>query len=381
MPQQASTKIPMTPSMMSQAPDAHILSAMSYSSPIQPPRPPSSIDTVLKRKAGSSDDDSSPHQEYDGSFGPPVKKSKASESEKEQEKAKRSREASRRYRQRKKAILEEMQKQMADLKREKEKLLQERNAAHEAVKRLRMENVQLSKSQVDTAAQVEKERVALLEELKEMYERNADDSELLPSLNRILPYCCQIHELAQDILARFITRDAAKYLVGAGFFATEKAQVENPNRIEGLATMAKSIFAEIAEVTTEQKQRILHIVKGYYEQLSVIGEERRVLSDELSSLCSPNNEVEDVQASLQLMATIECLRRNMRAEADLAISTLQTMVTSLKPRQMSQFLLRVQFVHKSVQQLKNIWESVQQNPGWSPQPLPYPQLLQPRHLG
>eukprot|EP01088_Endostelium_zonatum_P011878 TRINITY_DN26032_c0_g1_i2.p1 TRINITY_DN26032_c0_g1~~TRINITY_DN26032_c0_g1_i2.p1 ORF type:complete len:575 (-),score=132.28 TRINITY_DN26032_c0_g1_i2:108-1832(-) len=290
--------------------------------------------------------------------------------EKLTEKSKRSREASKRYRQRKKAVMEQMKDELAALIKEKSDLENEKQKALEIIDKLKRENSILRRKQLDDANYIERERVTLISELEKIMSSGSDE-ELAVVVNKIKPYCHRIHQLAQEILSRFLNSDVVNMLAKSGYFNSDFGKVEDASSSASLNYVVRSIVIPLLsshQLTDQQRMTMIEGLDKYYVRLAEIKEERQDLFLELLSTFGDNpfigtktegNAPSGMKNVLKATALLECFRNNLAKESSACYDCLQDVIVNpLTPRQLGTFFLKIEFLHKSVQQLKGMWEAL-----------------------
>jgi len=282
--------------------------------------------------------------------------------EKAQLRAKQCRKASRRYRQRKKNLMEELEQKVKVLLEEKEAILKEKEAAINLAQELRSENTLLKRKQRDEAVEVEQLRLGYLAQLDEMIRRipPVPDSEITVILDKMAECCVRINGIGQCHLEMLLTMDVAKQLSTVGFFGSDKAKVELAEFPESIATFARKLTTEVHTMNNEQKLLIQRYLDEHYVALERIRHIREELNADLANFLSnmSGSPEQNMPTMISSLATLEYLRENMRAESMQYEDTMDKMMAVLTPRQQAQFYLRVEFQHGAVIQLKNIWEAI-----------------------
>jgi len=236
--------------------------------------------------------------------------------------------------------MEKLKRDVQDLYKENQRLAKEGENSKDMIKKLKDENRALRNAQMNSAENIEKERIKLLEELNEMMKHNASDEELKPLLQKIIPYCSRINELGHDVLARYLTGDSIMYLISAGFFTSEKdfIQVEKPGKQDSVAILAQKIMCEIKDLTAEQKTLIIRSVQEFYQLLQGISIDRTKLNQELSKIFEGIQSTEKNRENLlQLVTALDALKNNLKMESDLTLQCMHKIHSTLTPKQLAIF--------------------------------------------
>jgi len=249
------------------------------------------------------------------------------------------------------------------LVREKETILKEKDAALRLAQQLSQENNLLKQKHRREAYEIEQLRQVYLRDLDTQIRRipPASDLEIVEVLNKLKDCCNRIHGVGQCHLEMLLTMDVAKQLSTVGFFGTEKAKVELAEYPESMATFARKLITEVHTLNMEQKRRIEGFLEDHYAGLERIRLAREELNGELANFMSTSMHLppeQNMPTMIGSLATLEYLRENMKAEAAQYELTMDRMMDALTPRQQAQFYLRVEFQHRAVIQLKDVWEAI-----------------------
>ncbi|KAL6063409.1 Histidine-rich glycoprotein-like [Balamuthia mandrillaris] len=300
-----------------------------------------------------------------------------------EERAKQNREASRRYRQRKKELLMHMKKEIQRLLHEKASLLKQQESTLSIINRLQNQNMELQQEHKHQAKQLEKERLSWVRRLvKAMHDDTTTEQELNHIVNTVGAYCVRICNLSQSHINWLLSPGTAKELLKAGYFDSEAARVEHPEREESYASFVQKLMKKISELDEEQIRRLQDAVHQHYEKLVPIQEQRFELIDELRALvqqteedsigeekADEGEEEEEDEGGLReafqdrkfckamkMLCTLEMLRDNFQREADQCRQDMANLIMNvLRLQQRARFFTEVEFVHISVMQLKSVW--------------------------
>jgi len=287
------------------------------------------------------------------------KKSKLSTEQKAQKRKQQTRTASKLYRQRKKALEVQLSERLAELEEEKRILMTEHAAANALLKNLKEENEKLKKEQVKVSEFTSKSRLDLLKKLETLYVSGADDHALTMTISQIQDCCKKCMTLGQCHLNQLLSPSIVEQLVASGFFE-DKDKIEALSRKGGIAQLVEKVKAEIKSLTPEQIERMDQVTLAHKDRLNVIYAEREELTKQIVVVFKDlKNTKSDMNHYVETIRCLEHFRKSLDNEASEWSRSLHDMLAgTLTPRQMAQFLLRVEFTHASVCQLNVIWSAL-----------------------
>jgi len=282
---------------------------------------------------------------------------------KREKRAEQCREAARRYRQKKKALIGQLEEESKELTEQNERLMKEKQQAFEMVERLRGENWALQKRNILEAEHIERERLVAVKDLEELYKTGAGDAELLRVLARLKEICQRVNVLGQCHLALLMSPDTASHLATVGFFTSAASQVEIPTSKESMANFVKRVMSTVDNLTQEQIGMAKEIVKEHYLNLQLIDTERKEVTKDLDAFFASNlADRKSHTPTFDILAMVEYLRTNFQAECETYERNMERVVMTLTPRQRAQFYLTVESQHAAVTQLKAVWDSLKNIP-------------------
>jgi len=225
---------------------------------------------------------------------------------------------------------------------------------------MKKENLTLKRTHLEDAQRVEKERSAHLVELEKLMKFNASDEELKITIDKLEECCRQISIIGECHWGMLISPTFVHRLVKSGFFENTQHTVTSQTDSSSLAQFANNLILSIPNMTVEQKNKINTIASDYYENLQELEQERLAINEEITVFFAQPGEQkkEDLQKVLQMVSTLELLRSNLSKEAAKWEDYSGYMMDLLTIRQRAQFYLDAEFQHKSVMQLKAMWDSL-----------------------
>jgi len=293
--------------------------------------------------------------------GPASKKQKSVE-EKATARAEQQRLASRRYRQKKKMLVESLEDKMKEIQEEKQKIEREHAETIALVNKLRQENASLRKTHQIDSTKIEKERLDTLAKLDELVRNNAPEEQLIPCLSIVKANCRKISSLGLCHLNMWLSPSVVHQLVKNGFFDSKAPPTLNT--CSTVSDYAKRIIALVPSLTEEQNQEIMTIVESHQGEFDSIKTEREELNQEIAQFFTSSppegfkKESTDLPRLISIMSTLEYLRKNLTEENEKIHAASCRLIHVLTPRQQAQFFLEVEFQHRSVMQLKSLWDTM-----------------------
>ncbi|PRP82967.1 hypothetical protein PROFUN_09918 [Planoprotostelium fungivorum] len=310
---------------------------------------------------GSNSDDSSPlgpSDHFGGGQKRGTKRLKTAE-ERETARAEQQRKASRKYREKKKVIVEQMEEKISNIIAEKEKLERDHKALVQQMHDIKQQQT-LDKEHAEAAEELEAKRVAVLARLDPLYRSGAPDHVLLPIIEECEGLCNQVIGAAECHLQMLISPSVANHLLKSGDFFKQDTRVDLDG--DSITVFAAKVKQHMhGDLNKQQEARIDELVIQCIERMKNVKLERENLNmdialyfKDLSDAYKSDNK-NDVPKLLQAMSTLELLRRNMLDENKIALDAMSTIVQrTLTIRQRAKFHLEVEYMHRSVQQLKKI---------------------------
>eukprot|EP01117_Protostelium_nocturnum_P012495 TRINITY_DN4606_c0_g1_i1.p1 TRINITY_DN4606_c0_g1~~TRINITY_DN4606_c0_g1_i1.p1 ORF type:complete len:465 (-),score=186.88 TRINITY_DN4606_c0_g1_i1:41-1435(-) len=292
--------------------------------------------------------------------------------EREQARAEQQRKASRKYREKKKVLVEQLEDKLKDIVSEKEALESDHKKALEQIIQLKQEAILYAskpvQNPVEEMSKHEKERLAVLKKLDDLYRSGASDQQLMEVITEAENICRKIVGCAECHYKFLISPSFVSYLNKSGFFGPEgdivRAEPLNPqgapDSIRIFVTRTKEIVG--SELSNEQIEKMDALADKYFVDMEIVKAEKEHLNRDISlyfDSTGRNGESNaDISKVLQAVSTLEILRRTMQDESKLALTTMNTIVCLLKPRQRAKFHLQVDYTHRAVEQLKKLWEAM-----------------------
>jgi len=279
--------------------------------------------------------------------------------DKETARAEQQRLASRRYRQKKKVILEQLEVKMQELNDEKQKLEKEHQDSLEAITKLRHENQELQKEHKNDADKICNERQEIIKKLQTLLDSGASDLEFVPYLDQLKTLCKKVSILGECHFNLLISPSAMSLLAQRGFF-----DIAQPAETDGtMRNFINNLFSAVSSLTEEQKDKLTHVIELHEHQLAELKAEREELNQEISTYFSGVNQLleakrkHDLPKLLQIMSTLEYVRKNLGEETARFEETLENIYTILTPRQSAEFHVKVEIWHSTIVQLKRLWDT------------------------
>jgi len=284
--------------------------------------------------------------------------------ERETMRAEQQRLASKRYRQKKKVLVEQLEQKMKEITAEKAKIEKEHQETIATVNKLKQENASLKKNHQVEGSKLERDRMTLLSELDELIRNNAPEEMLVVVLHKIRENCKKISSLGRCHVNLLLNPTIVYQLAKNGFFDGQSSAVAIENSRGTLTGFAKKIFSIVTTLSMEQKQRMNSFVEQYSQEYNSLLEERKQLNQEVSTFFSVNpaafKKENDLPRVVTIMSSIELLRKNFGQEVSKLDEVVSKIMSVLSPKQTAQFYLEAEFQHKSVVQLKNLWDAMRQ---------------------
>jgi len=274
--------------------------------------------------------------------------------------------ASKRYRERKRVVLDQLEDKMKKLNEEKEKIEREHKSTLKLVDQLKQENQRLKTPAVATNLdQLETERTSLLVKLNELFKSYPqNETILLPVLEQLKANCKKLNSIGACHVRCLPGSTVVSQLVKSGFFVGAQSKIGYESEVAGIGHFANKIMETIS-LSEEQKIFIKQQVVQHYSKLNDLGEQRDGLNkviinslDSTSVFPIVNPKQKDIPHLLQSLSTLELLRQNVSEEAKKSEETMESIVNILTATQQAQFFLQVEFQHQSILQLKKIWEAI-----------------------
>jgi len=292
-----------------------------------------------------------------------TKKQKSTE-ERDHERIEAQREASRRYRKKKKDLIEQLKHKLDEISEQKAKLEAEHKDIASTVNRLKRENNNLKQNHLQFAQMIEKERQSLLTDLEHKFHNGASDDELEEVLTKLDECCTKVILVGECHWKMLVSPSTAHHLAKSGFFPNDQSRiesvVESPSDTSSVATFAFQMLQGTPDITEEQRRKVNQLVTDYYSKLHEWHQEREHINAEINDYFTQQKlgNTGDFQKVVQLVGTLELLRNNFLQESTSWEAITTTITEVLTVRQKATFYLNVEFQHKAVMQLKSLWESL-----------------------
>jgi len=290
------------------------------------------------------------------------KKKKQTTEEKDQERNEQQREASRRYRKKKKELIEQLQVKLNEVTTIKDDFDTENKKLNETINKLKFENTNLKRSHLSAAERIDKERQSLLTKLEEALKSQLPDDQIVVILDAMDNLCKEISIIGECHWSMLISPNTVTHLAKSGFFGNQPGApsiVEQVSDTHGIAQFANKVI-EMVQLSQEQKEKLTTLVDRYYKQLQIWKEEREQINAEILEYFGKRQQDTqgDIQKLVHMVSTLELLRKNLSAEAASWETVSGEITDMLTIRQRAQFYLDVEWQHKSVMQLKSMWDSL-----------------------
>jgi len=204
------------------------------------------------------------------------------------------------------------------------------------------------------------DRTQVLQKLTELLEKNASEEEFLPWLSKLKDICKKVGTLGECHFHLLMSPSIMGQLAKNGFFKTETGAGE----IDGsMRNFINNLFSAVSTLTEEQKVKLEKIIEDHEAQLGDLRSEREELNQEISSYFSGVNQLaeakknHDLPKLLQIMSSLEYVRKNISEETCKFEDTLDKIYTVLSARQAAEFHVRVAMWHTTIVQLKKLWDT------------------------
>eukprot|EP00027_Filamoeba_sp_ATCC50430_P008019 CAMPEP_0168548750 /NCGR_PEP_ID=MMETSP0413-20121227/4735_1 /TAXON_ID=136452 /ORGANISM="Filamoeba nolandi, Strain NC-AS-23-1" /LENGTH=482 /DNA_ID=CAMNT_0008579089 /DNA_START=82 /DNA_END=1530 /DNA_ORIENTATION=+ len=282
--------------------------------------------------------------------------------EKAEKRKQQTRNASKLYRQRKKALEAQLNERLNALEEEKRILLNEQKNAEIMLRKLKDENERLKKNYQVSSEETKTKRLDLLKKLESQVVNKADENTISMTIAEINECCRKCMDLGKCSLNQLISPATVGQLVDNGFFE-DKSKVETLARKGSLANLVEKLQKEIKSLNQEQLDHLNKELQAHHSRLEVIYKEREELTQRITvHFRELKNSKSDFSKFLETLSCLEHLRKSLEDEAQEWTRSMQAMLGgTLSPLQMAQFLLKVEFQHASVCQLNTVWSSLNKN--------------------
>eukprot|EP01114_Cavostelium_apophysatum_P015970 TRINITY_DN4465_c0_g1_i1.p1 TRINITY_DN4465_c0_g1~~TRINITY_DN4465_c0_g1_i1.p1 ORF type:complete len:383 (+),score=70.02 TRINITY_DN4465_c0_g1_i1:95-1243(+) len=280
---------------------------------------------------------------------------------KDQDRVELQREASRRYRKKQKELIEKLENQVKAIQEEKEETEKKNQELRDALNKVSIENRSLKKNHLESAQQIDAKRNAIMVELEIQVQENAPDEKLLETMNRLDECCRQVIEIGECHWGMLISPNFVHHLVQNGFFEEKAKRTQDfISDSKGINYYLKRLKATVKDLTPEQIILLDQIVDEYTSSLQAIQTERATIDSQIRELFGDTMQKgkRDMRKIIEMVSELELLRKNLKEESDLWELTTSKFGQIVTIRQRARFYLDVEYQHKSVDQLKIMWDSV-----------------------
>eukprot|EP01114_Cavostelium_apophysatum_P018175 TRINITY_DN5567_c0_g1_i1.p1 TRINITY_DN5567_c0_g1~~TRINITY_DN5567_c0_g1_i1.p1 ORF type:complete len:389 (+),score=108.86 TRINITY_DN5567_c0_g1_i1:68-1234(+) len=309
------------------------------------------------------------------------KRSRDEEKESPMSRAEQQRVASKRYREKKKVLVEQLEEKMKKISEEKERIEREHNSVLQMVEELRKENSTLRKPRSGQADQLQTQKSLLLGKLAELM-RNKDgtpNTENPPSDEAVQMLLIPLTEVIKKLVQSgecdhcfAMNPTVVAHLVNNGFFEQppNMFDVGNGSREQGIRHLHDKIVEVNKDLSAQQKEQLSEIVDAYYKQLEDLHSNRTDLTKNIgrfmesndAGITTPDKNKDKKDHSmpevLEAMASLESLRKSLEDEVQRNQQTSLKLMNVLKPRQQATFFLEMDEQQKNILKLKRIWEAM-----------------------
>lgn len=143
-----------------------------------------------------------------------------------------------------------------------------------------------------------------------------------------------------------------------------------PSSLFSLRQYINRVMEYVPDITSEQKTKMNQMVEEYYSlslkplQVQIIiptntqDEREQICKDIDEYFASSSGEARDITKAVQAIGTLELLRSNLSKEAANWQTYVAKTLTLLKPRQQASLYLKVEIRHRSIMQLKSMWDTL-----------------------
>jgi len=290
------------------------------------------------------------------------KKRKMSIDEKAEKRKSQTRTASKLYRQRRKALEVQLSEKLDQLESEKKQLMSEQRAAQELLLKMKEENEKLRKDQKVQSEENAHKRKELLLKLEKQVGDQANDEQLCSTICEIKGVTTKCSEFSRCNLRSLISPSAVEKLVAAGFFENTVQQTTQKGTIEDVVAKLKN---EIKSLTPDQKAKMDRVIENHNQAMLDIRKERDDLTKQIggtfAELRAKTMNDRQTQDYVEVLGSLEHLRGSLYSEGITWDKSLKNLIDDiLTPRQMAQFLLKIEVEHASVKQLNTFWTALNQ---------------------
>lgn len=152
--------------------------------------------------------------------------------------------------------------------------------------------------------------------LDELIRKGASDEELLTVLVRLKECCKRISLVGEWQGQMLITPGVVSQLVKTGFFEKTFTTEEASDTVNQFVS---KVFATVPSLTPAQRASINKLTEDHFGSVGPIKAEREELNKELTKFFLDSNSVQskkenDMPKLLQIMSTLEYLRKNLSEE-------------------------------------------------------------------
>jgi len=282
---------------------------------------------------------------------------------KEFSRAEQQRLASKKYREKKKILVDQLERKLVEVLKEKDELQQKHDQTLEMVSKLKKENENFVENNKKKSQEIEEQRREIIKQLSELLKKESDEIEIVRCLSKLKDIFKKIQSMGQFHLHFMISPSIINQLAQNGFFEYNETQSEIQK--EGsMKRYVENLFKYVSKLTNEQKEKILEICENHEQEILELHDERNELNKEISSYFSrENNQLleatkkKDVEKLALILSTLEYLRKNIAEEALMFEKTVDEIFSVLTPRQTAQFYTEVEYWNNTIMQLKNMWDT------------------------
>lgn len=309
--------------------------------------------------------------------------------------------ASKRYRQKKKMQVEQLESKLKEVSMEKEKLEKEHKHTLDSLAKIQKENQALRRSSnSESSIEIQELEAQLSAHTATLFSLiqsrplndNNIDREIAPFLEKIRETLRSIRKKIGECKSPLLLNTTiVGQLVKLGFFDGSSLDLEyipesylqlehiddgvlilggnkripQGSGICGVKQLSTKMLETVPSISENQKRTLEAVVKRYYSKLNALRVDRDNLNKDLSNFISSQSQTGtpapmnlNMPMILQAMTTLELTRKNISEEAQLSEGAIDDLMNVLTPRQQAEFYIEVDDERRKIGQLKKVWDSI-----------------------
>jgi hypothetical protein len=163
--------------------------------------------------------------------------------------------------------------------------------------------------------------MVLLGQLEKLMASNASDEEIAVVVQKLNELCRKISDLGNCHFNLMMRPSIINQLTKSGFFGQEEAAGIQTQAETYIQNVVKKLVTTLHTITPDQRSQIDTTMKNFLEKIEVIQAEREQLYQDLVTQFDGNQTTaeamrkqHDISKFLQMMATVEYLRKSVNEE-------------------------------------------------------------------